>query len=216
MKVTEFSKLADISVATARRWVSLYEPFLTPSATPPKGETRVLSPHDQRVLYYAAQLRDAGLSSDVIVERLKQMQADDWHGLVELPPEWNNSDGTMPVSLAASRASEVAQVAVLQNEHQHIRQALQLAEGRMRELEEKLQSTEADKSALTGEKHTLEVELAQTKGEVSRLEAELKAYGMAYSLGGSKPVSVVWIIAATALIATIIVIVAFVVAILAT
>lgn len=35
--------------------------------------------------------------------------------------------------------------------------------------------------------------LSESRRETSRLEAELKAYGMAHSLGGNEPVSPVWI-----------------------
>lgn len=218
MKVTYLARLLNVSVGTIRRWVGddVYGPFLTPSASPAKGNTRIMTEHDQRVLYYVAQLREMGLSQDAILERLRRMQESDWRDLPPVPAEWDGKGDTLPMEVAANRASEMVQSAVLQKELQHVREALQLAESRVEELETQLQTVTGEKDELVEQKHTLELEISQAKGEVSRLEAELKAYGMAYSLGGERPVSLVWIVLATAAVVTLIIVIAFVVAIVAT
>lgn len=132
--------------------------------------------------------------------------------LGEIPPEWDVDDEkTITTSQAASRAYELAQVAVLQTELQHTRQSLELAQSRLKELESQLETVSGEKDELiqqkhareqefSQQKHTLELEVSQAKGEVSRLEAQLNAYSMTYSLGGKKPVSPVWIILVTGLI----------------
>jgi len=229
MKVTSLARLLDVSVGTVRRWVGddIYGPFLTPSASPSKGNTRIMTEHDQRVLYYVAQLREIGMSQDAIVERLKHMQENDWVDLPPLPGEWDGTGETLPVDVAATRASEMVQSAVLQKEIQHLREALELAQSRLKELESQLQTVSGEKDELvqqkhaqeqefSQQKHTLELEVSQAKGEVSRLEAELKAYGMTYSLGGDKPVSPVWIILVTALTAVVLTIITVVIVFLLT
>lgn len=229
MKVTYLARLLDVSVGTIRRWVGddVYGAFLTPGASPAKGNTRIMTPHDQRVLFFVAQMREIGASQDAILERLRRLQEDDWRDLPPIPSEWDGSGDTLPLDVAANRASEMVQSAVLQKELQHLREALQLAVSRAEELEMQLQAISGERDELSEQKHTLELEtsrrvhtleleVSQARGEAARLEAELNAYSMTYSLGGKKPVSPVWIVLVTALIVTVIVVIAFVVAILAT
>ncbi len=208
MKVTQFSRMVDVSVATARRWVKVYDEFLTPSANPPKGETRTLTHHDQQVLYYAAQLRDAGLSQDAVVERLRALQDNDWIGLTELPSEWRNGADTVTVSVAASRASELAQVAVLQAELQHIRRELEQAQNRVGELEAQLNTTGDQLSTSENEKNELRLELERARGEVEKFRAQLASY----SFGREAPVNVGFILLSALLIGALLVAVAFVLA----
>jgi DNA-binding transcriptional MerR regulator len=185
MKVTRFAELADVSVGTVRRWVKLYEPYLTPSANPPKGETRVLSTHDQRVLAFVSTMRDAGRDPETIDERLAQMQADGWRDLPELPENWEDgSSASIPLDLAASRATEAVQLAVLQAELQHTRQALEAAQTRVAELEAQVQEMEREKQADEENAHALELALERArsdvervKQDVARLEGQLSQFG---------------------------------------
>ena len=202
--MTKYANLANVSVGTVRRWVDIYARFLTPGANPPKGQTRLLSPHDQRVLYYVACMRDNGTDQDTIIERLSEMQEKDFGGLPELPVEWGIGEETVPVGLAISRASEVVQAAVLQKELQHTQQTLALAEARVGELEIELSHAAGRSEQLEAEKTNLLVQVEQLKGEVARLEGRLAGY----SFGREKPVNVGFIIVAALLAGAVVVLVA--------
>jgi DNA-binding transcriptional MerR regulator len=205
MNPTTLAKLLNVDPVTMRRWTVRYAPYLSPNASPAKGKTRTFTHDDVRVLHYIGALRDAGTQLDEIEERLKEMQENDWIDLPHIPAEWETSDETMPVTEAASRAYQLAQVAILQKELEHTKNALQVAQNRLVELETRL----ASKAALETEKHALELELVETKGEVEQLKAELKAYGMAYSIGtsGSKPLSAVTLVGLVAIITVLLVII---------
>lgn len=219
INITTLASRLNIDRMTVGRWIRRYNEYLSPPSNPYKGKSRILNDTDVRVLYLVATLRDTGISHDEIIQRLDELQADGWQQLPEVPPEWDvDDDQTITTSQAASRAYELAQVAVLQTELQHTRQSLELAQSRLKELESQLETVSGEKDELiqqkhareqefSQQKHTLELEVSQAKGEVSRLEAQLTAYSMTYSLGGNKPVSPVWIILVTALTAVVLTIV---------
>jgi DNA-binding transcriptional MerR regulator len=216
--ITELAKLLGIDRITLGRWVERYAPYMSPGATPPKGKARNLTETDVRVLHLVATLRDTGIDHDDIELRLKEMQGNGWSELPEIPSEWQQISETMPVTEAASRAYELAQVAVLQSELKHVQQALQEVQGRVVQLEGEIQRLEGEKEDLAGEKQAVEeekqklqVELERSRAEARELQAELRAFGLAYGLGRERPISVAVIIGVTALVAAVLVVAAVVV-----
>jgi DNA-binding transcriptional MerR regulator len=218
MQPKELAQLLGVTSNTIRRWCDEFHKYLTPTASPPKGKQRVLAEHDQRVLHYVAVARDAGQPVETIVARLDAMLADSWNGLPERPSEWDHAGESIPLPVAASRAYDVSQVAVLQREVEHLHtqltQALERAESaenRVQDLQQELESQrasgEAIAASLTSELHSAQLELEQAKGEAKRLEGQLQQY----SLGRDKPINVGLIILVTAVSVAVLVIVLLVV-----
>jgi DNA-binding transcriptional MerR regulator len=239
MNVATVSNLIEASPDSVRRWCLRYRQFMSPTATPQKGKTRNLTIHDAAVLSYIASARDNGLEHDEIAERLAEMQANGWSDLPELQVNWidDGSEDTMPVEAAAVRASQIAQIAVLQNELEHSRtelqnvkvqlaQAIERAEGaeqRVIDLQAEMQGLRGSESAerdklrdeLTAEKqrvenelHAAQLEVEKARGEVAALQARLSSYAIT---GGEKPIPVALIIVVTALVAVVLVLVVLVV-----
>lgn len=219
MKTATVAKLLNVSGDTLRRWTSVYEQFLTPGATPPKGKTRLLSDHDSRVLLLVATLRDAGEDPDEIVARLEAEQNNGWSGLPELPAEWGYSTETMPVTEAASRAYDIAQVAVLQTQirtlegrNQELSAALDQAQKRVVDLEQTLdalrEQRDVTESELREQRHQIEVELLEARAVAARLDGQLSSY----SLGREKPLNVGVLLSSAVLFGMLVVIIIFVVA----
>lgn len=207
MQPKELAELLGVTSNTIRRWCDEFHKYLTPTASPPKGKQRVLGDHDARVMQFIAVARDQGQPIETIKARLDAMQADDWQGLSETPPEWSMQQETMPVALAASRAYDVAQVAVLQRELEHAQQALETAQNRVQDLEQEIASLRASGEATQGELTAARLELEKRAGEVSTLQAKLSGY----ALTGSQPLPLAAIILVTALAVAALVIVLLVV-----
>jgi DNA-binding transcriptional MerR regulator len=204
MNPTTLAKLLNVDPVTMRRWTLRFAPYLSPSASPSKGKTRTFTDDDVRVLRYIGILRDTGTDLDEIENRLKELQNNNWADLPPVPSEWETPNDTMPVMEAASRAYQLAQVAVLQKELEHTKNSLLAAQDRVAELESQL----SGKASIETEKHALELDLAVSRGEVERLKAELKAYGMAYSIGrNERPVSAVTLVMLVALATVILVLI---------
>ena len=138
MNPTTLAKLLNVDPVTLRRWTVRYAPYLSPGASPVKGKTRTFTHDDVRVLHYVGILRDTGTQLEEIDVRLKELQDNGWAELPAVPSEWETTDETMPVTEAANRAYQMAQVAVLQKELEHTKNALLAAQNRVTELEELL------------------------------------------------------------------------------
>lgn len=192
---------------TIRRWIAEFHAYLTPTAHPPKGKPRVLAPHDQRVLHYVNAARNGGQPVETIHARLSAMQSDEWEGLPEIPPEWDQRGDTITVPAAASRAYDMAQLAVLQKDLEYTRQALEAATERAESLLAELEAVRADKGASDSRIHALELELSTARGEVDTLRARLAGYALA----GDRPLPLAVIILVTALAVAALVIVLLVV-----
>ncbi len=195
MNLADLARLLQLDGSTLRRWTALYAEFLSPGAAPPKGKARALADHDLKVLRYIATMRDSGQDQIAIADRLKAMQADGWHDLPGLPAEWGGVGKSVPMDLAASRASEMAQVAVLQSELQHARMALEASQNRVKELE-----------VLVQENHALQLDLERARADVRALEARLEGY---QALLGDRPRNLVLIVLAALVLGAILVALAF-------
>jgi len=197
-KPSALGKLLNVDAATVRRWGERYQAYLSPTASPTRGKARHFTHDDARVLMHVAALRDAGITPDDIDDRLRAMQADNWQDLPQLPVEWSLAGETMPVLDAATRAHDVAQIAVLQHELDTTRRELERANTRIADLERDL----AGMAALAADKHVLEIEIEQQRGTARELEARLQAYAMAYSIGSSsgKPISAITLVGLVAVI----------------
>lgn len=218
MNIKQLSDRLGTAPNTIRNWTSVYSEFLTPSANPTLGKRRELTAHDLRVLNFVATLKNTGTDTKQIVDRLQTMQHDDWAELPALPPEWVGSDETVTVALAASRASEMAQVAVLQTELQHALQSrdekqrqLEAAQIRYDALSNELASLQSRFDMSEDEKTNLRIELERAKGEVQALQAQIAGFTLAYGMGRGKPINVAVIIVAALLIGAVLVIVAMVI-----
>lgn len=210
MQPTTLSKLLNVSSHTLRRWTGVYSRFLSPGASPTKGKTRQLSEHDMRVLLLIATLRDTGYDLEAIDQRLEKEQSSEWRDLPELPSEWlvSSQDSTVPVEVATSRAYEIAQVAVLRSELDHVTQALQVAQVQVEKLQQDLEQIRAKASVSEQEKYELERRLLEAQAKVQRLEGQISSY----SLGREKPINVGLLLLGAMFLGIVLVIVVFAVA----
>jgi hypothetical protein len=213
MNPTTFARLIDVSASTLRRWCDAYAVYLSPGANPPRGKVMILSDHDRRVLALVASMRNMGHEQPDILARLDELRGNEWRALPELPSEWGGVGESVAVDVAASRAADLAQLAVLQSELQHTRLALQDALQRAEKLESELDSlrteTSASERASDARIHSLEVELTAARGEVRELQARLAAYAIT---GGDKPIPVAVIVAVALLAGAVLVALAFILA----
>lgn len=195
---------------TIRRWTKKYAPFLSNSATPKKGSSRVYTRHDAAVMQFIGAQRDAGLDLDDIYKRLVELRDQQWENLPAAPDVWfeQERDDAISLKVASERASELAQVAVLQNELTHTREMLQEAQQREFQLQHDLENLQASERASSGEIADLKLQLAQEQGNVAALKAQLQQY----ALGGNQPLPVGAIIVRVALVMVVIVLCVFVVA----
>lgn len=215
------SALADnlnIDRITIGRWAQRYAEFLSPGATPPKGKSRVLNATDVRVLYLISTLRNTGIDHDDIRVRLEELQENGWEGLPDIPDEWDAEEQTMPVTQAASRAYEMAQVAVLQSELKHVQQALEDSKQRQAELEQRIDELETEKGevaeqrdAIESEKQQTLLELERTRAQIGELQAQIQAFNLAYGFGRDRPISIAVVIAITATAAAALIMIAIIV-----
>jgi DNA-binding transcriptional MerR regulator len=227
----ELAKLIEVSGDTLRRWTREYRDYLSPSATPPKGQPRIMTEHDQRVMLLIRTLRNAGQDRDAIILTLQREQENGWSNLPPLPENWGTP--TIRADVAASRASELATVAALQTQLQHVTKALEDAQRRVASLEEALAEAAERERALREEsiareralrdqaaevereRQELQIRLLEAKGDVTRLEGDLKAYAArleAYSFGRERPIHIVYIVAGALLFGALLVALIFVIA----
>ncbi len=231
MNPAELAKKIDVSGDTLRRWTKEYRDFLSPSATPPKGQPRIMSEHDQRVLHMVKSLRDAGQDREAIITTLHREQEDGWAGLPSVPDGWQSP--AIRADVAASRATELATVAALQTQLQHVTRALEDAQRRVMTLEQSLeQAAERERqlrddsvareralnehaAEIDQQRQVLQVSLLEAKADVTRLEGDLKAQSArleAYSFGRERPIHIVYIVAGALLFGALLVAIIFVVA----
>lgn len=215
MNVSTLAKLIDVHPDTVRRWCKEYQQFMSPTATPQKGKARVFTAHDAAILSFIATSRESNLAPDEIRSRLQDLQSDGWKHLPEVPSEWFGArDGDMiSVDIATARASQVAQIAALQTEMQHVRQELfdateraELAEVRVENLQTELDALRAAEKAtqqkMQDHLHTAQLELERARADVARLEGQLGQY----TLGRAQPLNVGLIILVTAVTVAVLVI----------
>ena len=69
----QVAALLGVNVGTIRRWTTAHNAHLSHSAAPVPGGRRKLTPRDLEVLRAVAGLRDEGLATDAINERLAEM-----------------------------------------------------------------------------------------------------------------------------------------------
>jgi septal ring factor EnvC (AmiA/AmiB activator) len=125
----------------------------------------------------------------------------------------------MPITEAASRAYDIAQVAVLQTQvrslegrNQELTAALDQAQARVGDLERALDEVrelrDVTESELREQRHQIEVELLEARAVAARLEGQLSSY----SLGREKPLNVGVLLSSAVLFGMLVVIIIFVVA----
>lgn len=212
MKPHVLAKLIGVSPMTLRRWARLYDAHLTPRATPEKGEARFYSERDQRVFLLVKALRDAGVKPDDIRARLEDEQAHDYANLPEIPDAWRGQpDETIPLALAGARASEMASIAALQTQVQHLTGRLEEATQRAERLEAELQAARAEHAATDAHRRDLELSLKDAQAEAREAAARLEAFRLAYSFGRERPVNIGVIIVAALGAGALVVLIALVV-----
>ncbi len=207
MQPIDLAKLLNVTANTIRRWTAEFYKYLTPQASPPPGKPRIYSDLDQRIFHFIAAARDNNKPLETIHAQLESMYADNWRGLPDLPPAWREKSENMPVSLAASKAYDFAQIAVLQRDLEYTRAelataetALQAAQQRVTDLETAMNAQNALQQAREGDfqqqLHTAQMEAERARGEVATLQARLSAYAIT---GGAAPLPVLLIAGIAAL-----------------
>lgn len=185
MQPHELSQLLSVSSQTVRRWTRVFSKYLSPAARPQKGVVRRLTPHDVRVLRLVAQARAENQPQDMIENTLDALQADGWRELPEAPAEWERRAETITLPAAASRAYDMAQLAVLQQQLEQVRGELATASARVQALEAQLTSAEAAGAEKDTRYHALELALAQERGQVAELQARLGGF----TLSGNRSIT---------------------------
>lgn len=216
MNISTLAKLLNVHADTVRRWTHEYRQFMSPTATPGKGKTRQLVDNDLAVLAYIAHVREQDMSPDEIRGRLMEMQHDGWRDLPRVPEEWtlDSDDDSMPVALAAERASAIAQVAVLQTELQHVRAGLESTQQALEEAQQKVENLQTEIETLRGSHQVTESQLHQAQLELERAKADVARYEgqlMQYAVGSGRPVPVIVLVALTAVAVAVLLIVLLVV-----
>lgn len=196
MRPAEAARQAGVSPDTLKRWLKQYREYFTPSATPLSGRSRHLAPHDQRLAMYIAQLRNADLSLQDIETRLEEARANDWQDLPALPAQGAEN---IPSDVAAARARDMVENALLSRELAHARDRLQALEGELTTVRE----TEQQQA---GRIHELELALEQARGQVAELQARLSGF----SLAGGRSLSPAALVLITLAAGALLMLVAFV------
>lgn len=212
MNTTTLAKLIEVSPDTVRRWTKDYRGYLSPTGSPVKGQTRILTGHDIAVLSYVATLRENGENHEQITDRLDDLRRGDWQDLPPVPREWMEADQTVDMTDAITRAREIATVAQLQTELTYTERQLQKAQAQADQLQSELDELRKDKTTADTRVHSLEVELERVRGDVRRLESEITGYNLAYGFGREKPVSIAVVILVALLVGAALVTAAFVLA----
>jgi len=182
MGPSEAARQTGVSPDTLRRWLRDYAEFFSPSANPGKGRERHLTPHDQRLALLIANLRNSGLAHRDIQARLEESRAG---GYEDLPPLPDQGVGSIPSDVAAARAKDLVDNAILQRELAHMQQALSQSQEQVKALEAELQEARTTGQGQTSRVHDLELELATARGELAALQARLEGY----AFGGSRPIA---------------------------
>jgi len=76
--VTDFSKAFDVQPNTIRYWSKQYADFLSDDANPGKGETRIYSDDDGRVIAFIAEMRNEGQTFENISASLAAGERGQW------------------------------------------------------------------------------------------------------------------------------------------
>lgn len=97
MNAGPVARLLSISSSTLHRWADCYSDFLDSNATPQKGQARVFSEHDVRVMLLVSDLRHAGASQDHIRQALQKESLDHWRNLPSLSEAWNHNERNVTV-----------------------------------------------------------------------------------------------------------------------
>lgn len=182
MGPSEAARQTGVSPDTLRRWLRDYAEFFSPSANPGGGRERHLTPHDQRLALLIANLRNSGLAHRDIQARLEESRAG---GYEDLPPLPDQGVGSIPSDVAAARAKDLVDNAILQRELAHMQQALSQSQEQVKALEAELQEARTTGQGQTNRVHDLELELATARGELAALQARLEGY----AFGGSRPIA---------------------------
>lgn len=91
------ARLLNISSSTLHRWADCYSAFLDSDATPQKGQARVFSEHDVRVMLLVSELRHTGASQDHIRQALQKESLEQWRNLPSLSEAWNHNERNLIV-----------------------------------------------------------------------------------------------------------------------
>ncbi|MCD4685955.1 MAG: MerR family transcriptional regulator [Anaerolineae bacterium] len=188
--VGEVRKLIGTSADTLRRWCDddHFAMFLSPGATPPKGDERFFNAHDLRVLNYISTARKSHAGIEDIRKRLSRMKDSGWAGLPDVPDSWKRATGgEVAVTEVTELLTHTAELATLQTQVGYLRDERDNAVERAETVRRELDTMRADASASQSRVHALEVELAESQGRVSTLEARLQQYAIT---GGDQPLPV--------------------------
>ncbi|WP_162909332.1 MerR family transcriptional regulator [Aggregatilinea lenta] len=120
------AQLLNVPGRTLHRWTEFYADFLLSDATPPKGQPRVFSEHDVRVMKYVSDQRSAGQPHNSIKRALHSASNNHWEALPALPADWQCDDHnlTVPASLVERlKEQQIIQEALIEEQ----RQLLQMA-----------------------------------------------------------------------------------------
>lgn len=160
MKPQYVAAQLEISPSTVRAWSIEYGAFLSPTGAPGTGGHRDFTDRDLSVLNHIKSLKNSGLTTPMIHQALKALQADDWRNL----PEFNTTiDARMTVAAIPTKAAEMA----LDAERRSLMREIASLQERIAEIkqeaQERITSLETDNKTKADEIRNLSSRLAKAE-----------------------------------------------------
>lgn len=127
-------KLTGVGRSTITGWTSReFKDYFSPTAQAADGRARDLTEHDVRLLVFLKQETDARRTRPQIMEALRQLQANDWRDLPDIP--YGSQSAVVPVvpsaaadaAITSERRVYLAQIDVLQKQLEQAQQEAQTA-----------------------------------------------------------------------------------------
>ena len=148
--VTDLVRALEVTPATIRRWSGEYGEFLSPHASPPKGQTRLYTDDDAAALALVAAMRRVNSDYQTICAALADGSRSPWPPETDQPGQDDagsaKSDDAPTMALVTqltARASQwEATAATIADERDHLRTELKQAQDAR--LQSEIRATEAE------------------------------------------------------------------------
>jgi DNA-binding transcriptional MerR regulator len=168
MKPGDAAKILNLGRSTISAWTSDpdFREFFTPNAQGGSGRPRNISEHDLRLLAYIDEAKHNNMPMDEILLELRQMRADDWEGLPNIPEAPIGTANVPVMPLAAAEAT-------LSAERKSLLREIAYLQDRIDELNDDIDKLQEEHKA---EKTELLLENSRLLQKMTQFETELQIY----------------------------------------
>ena len=146
--VTDFTEEYDVRSNTIRQWAKVFADFLEPGANPEKGETRVFSDDDGRVIALVAKMRQDNQSYEKIRAALADGDRGPWPPIsadtAQDAPGQQENTFALVTQLTAKASQLEGELGAIRNERDHLRQQVETAQDARRQAENHAVSLETE------------------------------------------------------------------------